>query len=57
MKVAVRVKEVGKRGRPRKEIMDYWYFKHLMKKAEPILNNPDKPIAGRYRIGNKIYQI
>jgi len=57
MKIVVKVKEIGKRGRPRKLIMDYWYFFKLMKKAEPILNNPDKPITGKYRLGNKIYQI
>jgi len=57
MKVVVRVKEVGKRGRPRKVIMDYWYFLKLMKHATPILENLDKPVSGKYRLGNKIYQI
>ena len=57
MKIMVKVKEIGKRGRPRKLIMDYWYFKHLMKHAIPILENSDRPVSGRYRIGNKIYQI
>jgi len=57
MKIMVRVKEIGRRGRPRRVIMDYWYFRHLMKHAIPILENPDKPVSGKYQIGNKIYQI
>jgi len=57
MKIVVKVKEIGKRGRPKRVIMGYWYFLKLMKKAEPILNNPDKPITGKYKLGNKIYQI
>jgi len=57
MKIVVKVKEIGKRGRPRRVIMDYWFLRHLMKHAEPMLNNPDKPVTGKYRLGNKIYQI
>ena len=57
MKIVVKVREIGKRGRPRKVTMDYWYFLKLMKHAIPVLENPDKPITGKYKLGNKIYQI
>mgnify|MGYP000294709246 CR=1 FL=1 len=57
VKVVVKVKEIGKRGRYKTKIMDYGTLRKILRNAKPLNDNEDKPIAGKWYKNGLIYKI